>query len=428
MRILIISAWYHPFIHPRAHRWTHVAEHWAAQGHEVHVVCSRRRDCPSEAVQGGVSVHRVGFDSLKEVVYFALRTQTGRGRVGAAVRPPGLGTRLLAWLYRVFWKNLYFPDDACLWYFPARRRVLTLLEKQSFDAVVSVSLPFTGHLIGLAAKRRFTGIPWLADIGDPFTIQAKPLNNARLYGRISRNLERKVLRCADAAVVTHAGAVRAYRAAFGDVTDRLAVVPPLWSESAIVPVEALPGEGGILIGYFGALYAPVRTPDAFLDLLEKTRRLRSDSAARLSVQVYGEIFPEFFKKLHEAPGVHLHGLRSREEAWSAMLRMDVLLHIGNSTAYQLPSKVVDYLASGKPVLHLSYVDDDPFLDFWGDVPGLLCLRVRQGRVVDNDLPRWLDFLEHVPLASTMPARMARVQGCRVDAVAGRYWELLSRRR
>jgi len=69
-RLLIITAWYHPFIHPRAHRWTALAEYWAAQGAEVHVVCARRRDCPRESVVNGVQVHQVGFDSLKEVFYY----------------------------------------------------------------------------------------------------------------------------------------------------------------------------------------------------------------------------------------------------------------------------------------------------------------------------------------------------------------------
>jgi len=456
LRVLIVTAWYHPFIHPRAHRWTSIAEHWAAHGHEVHVVCARRGDCPDESVQNGVQVHRTGFDSLKEVAYFLLGTTTGRGRTGAGIQQTGRAGRAAMWLYRIFWKNIYFPDDACLWYFPARRKVRALLNSLPFDAVVSVSLPFTGHLVGRAAKQQKTGIRWLADIGDPFTIQPKPLNNALLYGRISRRLERKVLEKADAAVVTNAGAARAYREQFGVLAEKLQVVPPVWQphpqplpvrrggldrenrENFVVESQSTlsrnqptardvppspPGEG-LGVGFFGALYAPTRTPDAFLDLLEKTYAMRPELRDRLTVHFYGDVFPEFQEKLNRAPGVRLHGLRSREDVQVAMQHMHVLVNIGNTTEYQLPSKIVDYLAAGKPVLHLSYVAQDPFLDFWGDTPGLLTLRVRQGRISKADIPRWLAFLQAEHPKPSDTECMERVRNFTVSTVAEAYEALL----
>jgi len=471
VRVLILTAWYHPFIHPRAHRWTCIAEHWAAQGHDVHVVCARRRDCPDESVLNGVQVHRAGFDSLKELVYYLLGSTGGRGRVGAAVRKPGPVERAAMWLYRTVWKNLHFPDDACLWYFPARRKVQDLLQKQPFDAVISVSLPFTGHLVGRYAKRLFPGLRWLADIGDPFTITATPPNNALLFGRLSRRLERQVLEQTDAVVVTNAGAVRAYRERFGAVAGKLAVAPPVWQPLPQPPDnstgQALPrGGGGYIprsgffgkqaipaslpetfpvlegkppsppgeslsrtvvgrlgVGFFGALYAPVRTPDAFLDLLEKIHTAYPDLFERLRVHFFGEVFPEFFEKLN-CVGIQLHGLRPRAEVQDAMRQMDFLLHIGNTTEYQLPSKVVDYLAAGKPVVHLSYVAADPFLDFWGNTPGLLTLRVQNGRVADADILHLAAFLNSNHTEPAESERFARVQNFTVQAVAEVYERLL----
>ncbi|MFN0015250.1 MAG: glycosyltransferase [Saprospiraceae bacterium] len=427
-RILIISAWYRPFIHPRAHRWACIAEHLAEKGHEVHVVCSRRRDCPDESMLNGVHVHRTGFDSLKEVAYFLFRTKTGRGRVGAGISRPSLAARAAMWLYRFFWKKIYFPDDACLWYFPACRKVKTLLKSlQRFDAVVSVSLPFTGHLVGWAAKRQSTDIRWLADIGDPFTIQPKPPNNDFLYGRFSTYLERAVLEKADAVVVTNAGALRAYRERFGEVADKLKVVPPLWHAHP----QAQGGGGHALengaffwLGFFGALYAPTRTPDAFLDLLQKTCAARPHLRGSLSAHFFGEIFPEFFEKLSREPYVVLHGLCSRSEAQAAMRQMNVLVNIGNTTDYQLPSKVVEYLATGKPVLHFSYVERDPFIDFWGNTPGLLTLRVRDGSISDDDISRWLTFLETKHPEPTAAERLERVHKFTVPVVAELYAGLL----
>lgn len=420
-QLLLITPRYHPFIGPRAHRWTSLAEHWAAQGHEVHVVCARRAHCPSETTLNGVRVHRTGFDSLKELGYFLSRARGGRGRVGVAPKRPGRLARFGIWLYESVWKNLYFPDDAMLWYFPARRKVLQLLENQKFDALVSVSLPFTAHLVGLAAKRRFPDLRWLADIGDPFTIQAKPLNNARIYGAASRRLEAAILRAADVSAVTTAFTQKKYAALFGpDASARLIVIPPLLHPPPKTPTLRSSISSALQIGYFGAFYAPVRTPNAFLDLLERTFQSRPGLQGRLQAHCYGEIFSEFLPILQGQPAVLLHGLRSREEARSAMQRMDILLNIGNTTDYQLPSKAVEYLAAGRPVVNLSYVDDDPFAAFFEKTPNILNLKVENDRVIEAGLQQWLAWLDHLPMLKT-PRDLAPFL---VGAIARQYAEAL----
>lgn len=431
-RILIITAWYAPFIHPRAYRWTRLAEYWAEQGEEVHVLCARPQGLPAFAEEKGVHVHRVGFDSLKELVYAVTRNRTGRGRVGVGVRAPSRLARLLGWFYTTVWKNLYFPDDACLWYFPARRALLQLQSRYAFDRVISVSLPFTGHMLGHYLKRRHPEIRWLADIGDPYTIQAAPVVNPRLYGRLARKWESRVLREADAVAVTHRGAVRAYQYVFGALAEKIAVIPPIST-----PLPAIGNAAGfeekdrppgvLHLGYFGALYAPVRTPDGFLRLLDDTFRVQPDLANRIRVHFFGEIFPEFYNVLSRHPCIRLHGLQSRATVAAAMQSMDLLVNIGNTTTYQLPSKSADYLAAGKPVLHLSYVADDPFVDFWGDHPGLFVLPVRENQITAEHLKSWLLFLGSLPEIHIPPdLRWRRMLDGSVAVVAQAYLRLLTR--
>jgi glycosyltransferase involved in cell wall biosynthesis len=444
LKILIVTAWYHPFIHPRAHRWTALAEHWAAQGHEIHVVTARRRDCPDEAVVNGVHVHRAGFDSLKEVAYYYFGSKNARGRVGATPRKPGFFTRAATWLYNAFWKKIYFPDDACLWYFPAKKKARQLLEREKFDAMITVSLPFTGHLIGLAILRLrnlkgFVNVAppvWLTDIGDPFSIQAKSLNNSFLYGKLSRSLEQKILENADAATVTTEFTLKKYRWQFGEkAVAKMHVVPPLLHPAPDIPNPRSPipnprspipnPQSPIKLGYFGALYAPVRTPEAFLDLLEKTCALRPDLQGKIEVHFYGEIFPEFFEKLTSQPAIRLHGLRPREEVQKAIRDMDILLNIGNTTDFQLPSKAVEYLAAGKPILNLSYNDDDPIAAFFEGNDLIFNLKIKNGRVGEEEVRRWLAWLKgekKLPSGADLEGLIAPY---RVEAIAKRYFDLLT---
>ena len=59
-KVLIISFQYWPALNARAFRWTALAEDWAREGREVHVVCARVPDRPVLETQYGVRVHRAG--------------------------------------------------------------------------------------------------------------------------------------------------------------------------------------------------------------------------------------------------------------------------------------------------------------------------------------------------------------------------------
>lgn len=409
VKILIVTAFYAPFIHPRAHRWTALAEYWAREGHEVQVLTARVRGKGQWEVQQGVQVHRTGFDSLKEVYYYYFGSRRARGRVGVLPSRPGRAARVAAWVYSVCWKKVFFPDDACVWYFPARRKLLTLLSQQQPDLLITVSLPFTSHWVGLAAKRRFPTLRWLADIGDPFSFRIPPPNNLFLYDSRNKRLELEVLLLADAVSVTTEATRQNYAQQFGNqLVGKMQVIPPLYQPAATeAPKTTFSKQDGLIrIGYFGALYRPTRTPEAFLNLL---RQLPDEWQQRLDIHFYGEIFPDIHDAFALFPGIQLHGLQSREQARAAMADMDILLNIGNATDFQLPSKAVDYLAAGKPVLHLSYTSSDPFADFFDGYELIFNIPVENNRVQPDAVARMLEWLEKpkkLPGKEELALRMA----------------------
>lgn len=419
VRILVLTPWYYPFVHPRAYRWTHLTTYWAKQGHEVHVVCARQRDFARTHQHEGVWVHRAGFNSLKEAVFYAVRPATARGRIGAGAAPPGWLLRGLAAIYKNVWKNLCFPDDAWQWYWPACRLAEALHQQRPFDLVVSVSLPFTAHRVGYYLKQRYPALRWIADIGDPYSLRPGPLQNP-LYTATGRWLERTTLAKADAVVVTNPAAADVYRQQFGVLPERLYIIPPLWND---VPDAALNDHpvtlrAGWHAGYFGAFYAPIRTPQALAGLIEETFTLRPDLRARLFFHFFGEVFPEFWHVLHRLPNTTLHGLCPPAQAHAHMRRMRVLISVGNTTTWQLPSKAASYLAAGRPVVHLSYVEPDALVRFWGDRPNLLVLRVQGGRVPADEIERWLSFLENPP--SALDDLEQQVAPFRTEALAAAY--------
>lgn len=437
MRILIITAAYAPFIHPRAHRWTSIAEQWAAQGHEVHVVTTRRRDCTDAELINGVMVYRTGFDSLASRLAHVFGRLPLRGGVGEPVSKPGKMMRWVTALYQSVWKRLAMPDDAAFWISPALKKSLYLLENQYFDAVVTVSLPFSGHVVGLRLKRHFSKKyqpvhwRWLADIGDPYSFQADAPGSSNFRKKWKWNVEKRVLQNADVAVVTTEALTQEYARIFGkDIMGKIRVIPPLYRPEPASKSPFPSGNPALRLAWFGALYTPVRTPDAFLSVLSQLNASSPTWKGRLEVHFFGAVFPEFYERLAQA-GIQLHGLRSRAEVQAAMHDADVLLNIGNTTSFQLPSKVVDYLAAGRPVLNISMTEHDAFADFFRhyatDGQAFFNLHIKDRKADESAVERlseWLSASHQSPDAAVLAERLRPFQVSSVAAAYLGYCEIL----
>lgn len=432
MRILIITPYYFPYINPRAHRWTEIAEYWAKEGHEVQVVCSRGRDLPEESASNGVQIHRTGYSAAKEWFFSVFNIKNSRGSVRdapeAAVSLRGSRLqRLLIWLNERLWRKVYWPDDACIWYFPARRKAIGLLSAAPFDLMISVSLPFTSHLVGLACKRRFPALRWVADTGDPFSLQdLYKLNNFFIYKKLNFNTERKILEMSDRLTVTTEATRQLYGRHFPGSLAKVQVIPPLRSRAGDEKTnERLLdlNDHYIHIGYFGSFFRDVRTPDALLDLLQTLRRAHPE--LRVMLHFAGEVFEEFLPAFRNCAAAdelfRLYGLLPREAAVQLMRRMDFLINVGNQTDYQLPSKSVDYLLSGLPVINLCYVAADPFAQFFAHYPLMINVLVKENRVGEEEREKLCAFVSAQRGRRVAPELIRQFEALyAVEAIAAGY--------
>ncbi len=410
MKILIVSAWYSPAIHPRAHRWANIASHWAAKGHSVTVLTSRHAGGPlGESMEKGVRVIRVGHSALHEAISNLLGLNRVKGGTAAQPQHSGMLIRVLYACYQWLWKYWIFPDDAFVWYFPARTKLYQLIESEGFDRMITVSMPFTGHCLGLSAKRKFADrMPlWLADIGDPFSsTESRPFWHARM----GRKWERCLLHEADVLCLTTAALQNHYLRTFNGLkADKFRVIPPLFvpytTEVGEIPVD----KTSIAIGYFGHLYYPVRPPEVFLHFLSALQTHHPDLYDKLEFHFYGDLNPLVKSKIEHLPNLICHGLSSREHAAAKMQSMDILLNIGNRSSIQLPSKAVDYLASGRPVLHLSLTEDDPFSSFFHDHPAFFSCPISEKGIITSaleELVSWLQSHKKVLDADALALRLA----------------------
>jgi glycosyltransferase involved in cell wall biosynthesis len=424
-------------INPRAFRWTAVAEEMVRRGVRVTVICSWIPGLPASEMCNGVEVRRVGVRWLE-----ALRAINAAHRDAAAQVIPASGatsaTRGGVWrqtgtaVLTQLWHSLYWPDTACLWYAPARSEARRLQRRIPGITVVSVSPAFTAVAVGYVLRRtpEISG-RWLIDLGDPFCCaeQATP-NNTRVYRSLNYTFERRSFNRADAVSVTNEALAARYRQLFPESAHKIAVIPPLLSSGQATGFCMPPGANRVdepcRIIYLGTLYHTIRRPDFLLALFFSARQ----RAPRLGLELhfYGDthLCSDSFVPYHDAMGscLFLHGVVPRTQAMQAIAGAAALVNIGNDTPYQLPSKLVEYAATGKPIISLARNAADCSIEFLQGYPNALNLVDSGGRPSMEQIEALVQFLLAEREQPTAKEVRAWLEPYQPDRVASGYERLL----
>lgn len=422
-KVLVVSYLYWPALTARAFRWTALAENWAREGCEVHVVCARTPDRPALESVNGVQVHRVGSPSIERL----RASTTPEAGPRATARGGGIRRAAVA-AVRPIWHAIYWPDTSCPWFFAARNKTGELIAAIDPDALVSVSPTFTAVAVGRSlARRRPRRLRWLIDLGDPFCFaEEAPQNNFRLYRRLNIRFERGCFAEADAVSVTTPETRDRYAALFPESARKIAVIPPLLALPEAVEAPAGRPDRRRLV-FLGRLYPSIRRPDFLLALFAALED--SEAAERCELHFYGDTWEceaSFAPYRHRlGRDIHLHGPVPREQAVSAMRSADVLVNIGNDTHYQLPSKIVEYAISGKPILNIAAHADDSSARFLSDYPSHLTLVARAEGPSLDQVERLRAFLGRPAPEMPREALHAWLAPYTLPEISARYRELLS---
>lgn len=228
-------------------------------------------------------------------------------------------------------------------------------EGQRFDVLITFGAPMSDHLIGLKLKKRLR-LPWLAHFSDPWVdnpfTAADPLTNA-----INRSLERKVLSTADRVIFTSEETV--------DLVFKK--YPPGWKKKARVLPHAFDDSlfagnerdaSKITIRYLGDFYGP-RTPKPLYEAIRQLQESNPSLLADVRFELIGNL------GLQPTNGGMVQGIPPDMvsikppvgylESLALMRSADGLLVI-DAPADQsvfLPSKLVDYIGSERPIFGIS---------------------------------------------------------------------------
>jgi hypothetical protein len=276
--------------------------------------------------------------------------------------------KLLKKIYRFFYKFFAWPDYTMFWIFSIwkNRKKIDI----DYDLIISVSLPFSSHVAAYIINKD-KNKKWIMDIGDPFSLKTNAFENNRyLYKSLNYYFENKFYKKAHQVVFTHQESANEHKIFFNMPENKVTIGSPistfsqeLFQKSVSFNYEAKP----ITIGYFGVLTKGVRSPSQVLKFFEQTDfefhwYTNSDSKEMIKQNKI-----DFNRN-------KLFDMVTRNEALEKMVTsLHCLLSIGNLNPSQLPSKIIEYISTGKPVLHFVEIKDDPVLEIAKEFSNLIVI-------------------------------------------------------
>ena len=292
----------------------------------------------------------------------AMRRLRGRrrhgGAEGASGGGGGGGTRGYTSLSRVgirFVQAFFIPDEKVGWTPWAVRTAARVHTERPVDVVLASGPPFSAYGVAWRVARRI-GVPWVADLRDPIVGGYFFRPHTPLHAWLMRRYEAKVARRAAWVVTASEGFTAELVRRYPEVRERIATITNGFDPDDFAGVERAAHEGFVL-AYVGTFQGTVR-PDALLEAIASLREQGAAVMDDLHVRLVGALDPETGEAI-EARGlaglVERVGYVPHAEAVREMCSADVLFEVRGperESAGMIPGKLLEYLASGTPVLAL----------------------------------------------------------------------------
>ncbi len=259
------------------------------------------------------------------------------------------------------WKDwltdwISLPDRQSGWIWPAYRAAMRLIRDETVHAIVSTSPPPSGHLAALLLARR-TGLPWIADFRDPWI--GNPYHKVRSSGFLDPAdawMEKRVVRSATRVIANTEELRLRFEERYPSLASRFVTISNGFDGEEIMPRSRRTSKEPFRIIHAGTLYGQ-RDPTPVVRALERMCDRGDLRPGEFELVLLGsaEGRSDTVTSLLRSPladRIRVEPQVARLEALQRLADSDLLLLIQVGTTLQVPRKLFEYLAIGKPMLAL----------------------------------------------------------------------------
>jgi glycosyltransferase involved in cell wall biosynthesis len=248
--------------------------------------------------------------------------------------------------------ELYGPHSN--WYQPAIRAAKLLIKQESIVGLFSSGPPEVSHRIARSLKEEHH-LPWLADFRDPWANTSCSTDGPQWSRYVAKWLESKCIREADRVICNTEWMRREFiRSYSGLPQQKFVTLCNGFVDSWPPPARKIPGRRRICL-HLGSVYG-LRRIDTFCLAVDRLVRGQQLDPATFRIVLFGSIdssleaaaraaAPQLFRQ----GCIEFRAQSDRQEAQQALWEADLLLIFQGSYYLQIPAKLFEYLATGRPI-------------------------------------------------------------------------------
>lgn len=397
--ILIVSGSYFPHATANAVCVKKFEDILKAKGHNV-IYCNRKHDLsePDYHVYEGTELYTIGKNS--DLFYQTI------DKLNSLDLPNGMRS-CFNLAYKGFRAAMKFKNwgkntrslrrDAINHYLDRYSdSIVSLIEKEKIDIVMSVSMPFLSHLAVLNAMkklniRELARPKWIAYSIDAYWskagIESKDIPTMKAE-------EKEIFSACD--MILFLDTIKAdYNSAEYDFCREKIQSLPLPLFDLNVDKTYKDGikkrENALNFVFAGTIY------DDFSNIESLDFILRKSSTSTSAIHFMGKVYPKSLAVLNDLAydfpeKVFIHGRMPYEFAKGSMQKADILINLANDNSNQIPSKIFEYIACRKPILNIYKLANDVGTEYLHKYPLAFNFDINK---MDSELVRLNEWLSTI---------------------------------
>lgn len=261
---------------------------------------------------------------------------------------------------QIWHKQNSSPDKYFRWQQKISAAIGSYLEttRDRPDVIVTFAQPFSCHLVGLRIKQKY-GLPWIAHFSDPWTDNPFHSYDQQAFA-INLELERKVAESADILAFTSVETIdQFFRKYPPKLREKARIMPQCFDPDLFNNTgERVDPTDEIVVRYLGNFYGD-RTPIPLFQAIHRLLQTNPETLTGVRFELVGindiESLEKFagFDQIADLisirPSVHYRESLRLMSVSDGLLIIDAPAEI----SVFLPSKLIDYIGSGKPVFGIT---------------------------------------------------------------------------
>lgn len=348
------------------------------RNNEVHVLCLGESKNQEKINNDGIDVHFINkrlFHRLLE--YGEKYIDTFKGKLA-------YNTALLINRANKFMLLPFYPMSSLSSIIAYYKKIKILQLENSYDLIISTYCPFDGLIGGLIAKLKFSEtikygiymLDTLSNVGNSKWFSSQWMEKRGM------NWEKIIFPHADFILYMRTHYTHHEKEFYEPYKARMKVVDtPLFSsrfDQKNIPKTKM--SNSLFWLYAGAFYAGRREPDYVCEIIMLLNNTYNERANVIHFYSRGDCEETIAKYQELTDGwVIRHGYVHHSEVFDAVEKADILISVGNNNSEMVPSKIFEYMSTGKKIIHFYEDTNDSCISYFEKYPNALLINMKDDK-------------------------------------------------